>query len=125
MKKIVVCILAFLYLGITTGLAVNIQYCMGKISEIKFDNIRDNGCKCKSKTTMPCCGHEYLLIKVSDAHQLVDNEVNFHTPEIQVHSFNNFMLAACNQYVANASTSAYAPPLSPPDICIKNCVFRI
>ena len=125
MKKIVVTILAFLYLGITTGLAVNIQYCMGKIADISFDNTNDDGCKCGAKTKMPCCGHEYKFVKVSDGHQLVDNEINFHTPEIQLHSYNDFIAVALHESISNKNASAYSHPLSPPNICIKNCVFRI
>lgn len=125
MKRIVVSILALLYFGITTGLAVNIQYCMGKISEIKIDHNSDDACKCGSKTKMPCCGHEQKFLKVSDEHQLVDNEINLHTPQIQLHSYNDLNLTAWQQGIATANASAHAPPLSPPDICIKNCVFRI
>ncbi len=126
MKKIIVFILAVLYLGITTGAEVNIHYCMGKIADIKFDNNNDDACgKCGSKTAMPCCGHQYKLIKLSDAHQLVDNSVNFHAPLVQPQTFNEYHFACMHQIIENNNASTHAPPLSPPDICIKNCVFRI
>lgn len=123
-QKIVVGILAVMYLGLTSGLAVNIQYCMGKISAIEIDNISTKNNKC-SKTNLPCCGHKSLLVKVSDWHQATDNNFKFHSPEALLPAFGEKLFSNNNIITQTVQVAAHAPPDIPPCIYIKNCVFRI
>jgi hypothetical protein len=116
MKKVVVTILAFLYLGLTTGLAVNIHYCMGKITSVELHDLKkEQPDACKTK--MPCCGHVYHLVKVSDEHQQVATDL---------HTFEN-LIAQLSFPVSNEKiTKVNAPPLLEPSaIYIQNCTFRI
>ena len=125
MKKTVVLILAFLYLGITTGLAVNIHYCMGKIADVQLDNGSNETCS-SCKTKMPCCNDHYQLVKVNDEHQQVAAEFTFQTPQVQLHTFNDLIAQLSLPVVLHLSTQANPPPvLSLPDINIQNCVLRI
>ena len=126
MKKTVAFILAFMYLGLTSGLAVNIHYCMGKISEVQLDNYQEKSCKCDKKASMPCCNHQYELVKVNDAHQQAVADISIKTPEIDLHTFDNLMALLTLPQTQREVNVAHAPPLlSPPDIYIQNCVFRI
>ena len=126
MKKTVAFILAFMYLGLTSGLAVNIHYCMGKIADVRLDNYKETSCKCDKKTAMPCCNHQYELVKINDAHQQVAADYSFKTPEITLHTFDNLMAILSLPQTQQEVNVAHAPPLlSPPDIYIQNCVFRI
>jgi len=125
MKKVVVFILAFFYLGLTTGLAVNIHYCMGKIAGVEFNKLEDNECStCKSK--MACCGHFHQLVKVSDEHQQNAACSEIKVPEIQLNTFENLIdqLTATVQHKVR-NTNISPPLLSLPDIYLQNCVFRI
>ena len=125
MKKVIVFILAFFYLGLTTGLAVNIHYCMGKIAGVDFNKIEDQECK-TCKTKMPCCGHFYQLVKVSDEHNQVpaDNEIK--ASEIQLHTFNNLVAQLTITVPQQQVFDSKSPPLLHlPDIYLQNCVFRI
>ena len=124
MKKIIVFILAFFYLGLTTGLAVNIHYCMGKIEGVEFNKIEDNECS-TCKTKMPCCGHFYHLLKVNDEHQQTAAGCEIKIPEIQLNTFANLIaqLTVTVQYQVSNTNSP--PVLSLPDIYLQNCVFRI
>src|SRR5678816_1901529 len=126
MKKTVALILAVMYLGLTSGLAVNIHYCMGKVSEVQLDNYREKSCKCDKKSSMPCCNHQYELVKVNDAHQQAAANISIKTPEIDLHAFDNLMaLLALPQALREANVAHVPPLLTPPDIYIQNCVFRI
>lgn len=70
MKKSIVTILAFLYLAISSGMVVNIHYCMGKVSKVELDNFSKAVCKCGSgKKPMACCKDELKLIKLTDSHK--------------------------------------------------------
>lgn len=124
MQKIVVTILAVLYLGLTSGLAINIQYCMGKISAVEIDNITTKNDKC-SKTDLPCCGHKSLLVKVSDWHQAVENNVKLQSPEALLPSLAEKLFTYNNAFTQSVQVAAHAPPGVSTGIYIKNCVFRI
>jgi hypothetical protein len=126
MKKTVALILAFMYLGITSGLAVNIHYCMGKIADVQLDAYKETSCKCGNKKQMPCCNHQYEVLKVNDAHQQVTGDISIKTPEIILHTFDNLIALLSLPQTQQEVNIAYAPPLlSPPDIYIENCTFRI
>ena len=125
MKKVVVTILAFLYLGLTSGLAVNIHYCMGKIESVELNDLKNeqpDACK----TKMPCCGHIYHLVKVNDEHQQAVADVDIKVPEIQLHTFENLIAQLCFPVSNEKITKINSPPiLAPLAIYIQNCVFRI
>ena len=125
MKQAVVFILAFLYLGLTSGLSVNIHYCMGKISEVKFESVSENACGNCGKEKMNCCGHIYQLVKVNDEHQAVDN-TELKAPITTIESFSDLHVMLLKTKTP-ISSAAYSPvPLYfPPDINVLNCVFRI
>ena len=126
MKKAVAFILAFMYLGLSSGLAVNIHYCMGKIAGVNLDNYKESSCVCDMKTTMPCCGHHYELVKVNDEHQVAAADFSFKAPEITLHTFNSLIALLTLPLASNKITAIHIPPLlSPPDIYIQNSAFRI
>jgi hypothetical protein len=123
MAKAVAFILAFLYLGVTTGLAVNIHYCMGKVSAVKFQDYDD---KDACKTKMPCCQHNYQLIKVSDEHEQIAKDISVKAPVVEPQIFDHFIAELFSSLPQQKITQANSPPLlTIPDICIQNCVFRI
>lgn len=74
LKKIFITILAVFYLVVTSGVIMNIHYCMGKISSVSFIHEKDHNdgsCnKCgMDKTENHCCKDEVKSIKLSDTHQ--------------------------------------------------------
>jgi hypothetical protein len=67
--------MAVFYLTVSSGMAVNIHYCMGKISSVTFGHEKDHNdgtCnKCgMNKTESHCCNDESQFIKLTDAQQL-------------------------------------------------------
>jgi hypothetical protein len=126
MNKTVAFILAFMYLGLTSGLAVNIHYCMGKIADVQLDAYKGTSCECDKGKKMPCCNHQYEVVKVNDEHQQAAAEISIKTPEITLHTFDNLIALLSLPQTQQEIKAAYAPPLlSPPDIYIQHCVFRI
>jgi len=126
MKKSVAFILAFLYLGLTSGLAVNIHYCMGKVADVRFDDFKEDPCKCGGKEKMPCCNHQFSLVKVNDAHQQVAADFSFKAPEATPNSFANFISLLLLSQAQQKILHVNSPPLfSNQHIYLQNCVFRI
>ncbi len=126
MKKAVALILAFLYLGLTTGLAVDIHYCMGKIAGVELE-YASKAQKCNScKTQMPCCGDKYQLVKVNDEHQQVAVDFKIELPQVLLNTFSNLIAQLSLPVVGALNTSFIPPPLLLcPDLITQNCVFRI
>jgi hypothetical protein len=123
MKKVVTFIVSLLYLSLTTGLSVNIHYCMGEISDVQFESY-NNDDECKTK--MPCCDHAYHLVKVSDEHQQISNDLNLKAPVVELHWINLPGDELISSTIHHSITNANSPPLlTDPDIYIQNCVFRI
>lgn len=73
-KKLLLFIVAVFYLAATSGMVINVHYCMGKISSITFNEDADHNegaCgKCGMlKTQNHCCKDEISKGKVNDSHQ--------------------------------------------------------
>lgn len=67
--------IALLYLSATSGMVMNVHYCMGKFSSISFGHEKDhndgNCDKCGMlKTENHCCKDEVSEVKLNDAHQI-------------------------------------------------------
>lgn len=71
MKKLIICILAFLYIGSSTGATVHMHYCMGKLVDIGLWHgkkaspcnkcgAKENNKSCKKK----CCKDVHKLVKL-------------------------------------------------------------
>jgi hypothetical protein len=74
LKKVLISIIAVFYLVVTTGLVMNIHYCMGKISSVTFSHEKDHDdgtcSKCgMSKTGNHCCKDDVKTVKLNDSHQ--------------------------------------------------------
>ena len=70
MKKVTIVILAFLYLGLTTGVVKNLHYCMGQLSNVDFGYNKHDACKkCGMTEKDGCCNTELKFVKLEDSHQ--------------------------------------------------------
>src|SRR6202012_1106915 len=86
MKKFIVAIIAVLYMGISSGIAMDIHYCMGKETSVDFYGKGDNGkCdKCGMKDKKGCCGDEHKFYKLADSHKSVSNDIKLSTTVIAI-----------------------------------------
>ncbi len=128
MKKIIVSILAILYLTTSTGATVHMHYCMGKFISWGLESIADHTkcSQCSMEKKNACCGDKKIFIKaekdqklsqiileLSNSFSEIDNEFN-RFPELKI---------AVRAYTHSA-ISAY-PPVNKTPLFIRNCVFRI
>jgi hypothetical protein len=128
MKKFLIAILAFCYLGVSSGIAMEIHYCMGKKTGVELfgsDNDKCGQCGMKEKKG-GCCNDEHKFYKLNDSHKNVSNDVSFETPVAILSNpvpVFDFLLAV---QPVESSISNHSPPVySGPSACIVNCVFRI
>ena len=127
MKKFIVAILAFLYLFVSSGIAMEIHYCMGKKAGVQFYGSGNDKCgKCGMKDKKGCCSDEHKFYKLNDLHKNVSNDVGFEAPVTIV---TNLFPIYHSEIVSNPvykSINNNSPPIySGPSACIMTCIFRI
>jgi len=131
MKKILAIVVACMYLAITSGLVLQIHYCMGKEvgSSVKFAETGTHACsKCGMENAKnKCCHDEVKFIKLQDVHKQATTEYQFASPAALPQTFN------CIDPLLRFNTGAAeicdnSPPgddSSQPPIFLLHGVFRI
>lgn len=129
MKKYLLVILTILYIGVSSGIILNIHHCMGKIVEVElWQNDICSSCK-EKKQAGHCCSTETQLVKMTvdqDIHQVPAID---YTPIALSLLFN--MNALQILFEASESDILYPYYNTPPDECsgtercILNCSFLI
>jgi len=131
MKKFIVSILACFYLLLTSGVAVNFHYCMGKVRSMSFGRQQTtescNKCGMTSKKA-GCCEDKANFVKVDDTHHGSLVDINLHAPVMDVHHpqpLQTFQVVATSNNIG--STGNHSPPVfrNQPDLNTLHCVFRI
>ncbi len=126
MKKSWVAILAFLYITLSSGIVVNLHYCMGDLATVELGLSHDDTCgKCGMKDRKGCCETEYQVVKVQDAHQAAkDVQLGFFALPATVAVPAEPAIAV--EAVQAAAYASYTPPDSGGnDLYIAIRVFRI
>ena len=130
MKKLIVSILAALYLSSSIGATVHLHYCMDKLIGWSLKHQKDNRCsKCgmiKKQKGKACCKDEYKQLKLQNdqkaaaSYQAVQlNSVALHTTFFEL-PFINF------SSVAEENPLSHGPPLGQNiPLYVRNKVFRI
>ncbi len=128
MKKIYIGILAFVYMAVSSGVALELHYCMGDKAGIDLYGSSSDTCgKCgMSEKDNGCCHDEFKFYKISDSHKTVTNNIDLAASFIAIindYPFYNWLMP---DNTAVTAVNNHSPPgYTKPDVCIMNCVFRI
>ena len=69
MKKILTFLLAILYLGVSSGMAFQVHYCMDKVSDLTLIPAKVDKCSKCGMSGNECCRDEVKFVKLHDAHK--------------------------------------------------------
>lgn len=127
MKKFIIAILAILYLGVSSGIAMEIHYCMGKKAGVELYGSENDKCgKCGMKTKGGCCKDEHKFYKLQDSHKNVSNDLQLAAPvAIVTNNFSEYSFAATGTTVTNGFNNHSPPLCTGRAACILNCIFRL
>ena len=132
MKKIIVTILAVLYLGSSSGTTIHLHYCMGKLVDLSFSFNEKEKEKCSrcgmknSKDKNGCCKNEHKQIKIERDQKLTEKVVNLSYVTSVAHPTHNVELPPIKiTSVTDANPISHAPSRRQVSIYICNCVFLI
>lgn len=126
MKRIITFILGIVYFIVSTGFVVNVHYCAGKLSSIKFEQSAKKCC-CKKKHK-GCCKTEQKLAKLSSGSKLAEvwlaNQYSIHAEPAVLYTV-NFSYPVSQRVVIDL-THPYPPPHKGNKFAqLHYCVFRI
>jgi hypothetical protein len=127
MKKLFVSILSILYLVVACGFAVNIHYCMDRVSTIDYSYNNSKTCdRCGMENKNGCCHSEFKIIKISDDQQTAKANIDI----AQQPAIINYFAVNILQVAQGPEKITLSQYYSPPDkrltaVYLHNCVFRI
>ncbi len=123
--------MAMFYLTVSSGLAMNIHYCMGKISSVTFGHEADHNdgscSKCgMSKTENHCCTDETQFVKLTDDQQVLQKSTFAFFTSVEV----PYSDVSLNESMQGLSAEPYTSYFSPPPPTLNKVylavnVFRI
>lgn len=128
MKKILTGILTLVYMTVSSGIAIELHYCMGKKAGMEFYGSSSDKCgKCgMTEKKTGCCHDEHKFVKLEDSHKNVYNDISFNGGETAIvteYPVYNWQLIAAT---AVATVNNHSPPADTgPSARIMNCVFRL
>ncbi len=121
-----------MYLAISSGLVLQIHYCMGKAigSSIQFAETGSATCsKCGMENAKnKCCHDEVKIIKLQDAQKQVNTDYQVPTPEVQPQQFNFIDPVVNFNTVETGSCNNNSPPdddTGQPSLFILHSLLRI
>lgn len=129
MKRFFAILFAVLYTTLTSGFAVNVHYCMGKLASVELQEAPADHCgKCgKPVKGMDCCKDEFKFCKVSESHQAAKALQQDFSPVTNMQLPVRILSVPA---LLTAGTIVSSRPHDPPDIpsspiFLRNCTFLI
>ena len=128
MKRFLVTILTLIYFTASSGVVVNIHYCMGKVNSVKLQTLAEKSCAC-GKMKIPskkCCKTELKVVKLEDAQKASYADFAIHTPVTPLVTALSFIQTPFYNAQNFVQPDGHSPPLlSKQHTYLQNCVFRI
>ena len=113
---------------VSSGIAMEIHYCMGKRAGVEFynnDNDKCGRCGMKVKNN-GCCHDEHQFHKLNDFHKNVSNDISFDAPfDVVEISFPLYNWQVASSPVAELINNHSPPGYLPPPASILHGVFRL
>lgn len=128
MKKVFALLIACLYLAVSSGLAVQIHHCMGKVSGVTLVPSNKNKCgKCgMEKGANKCCKDELKLVKLQDSYKLSTAEYKLALPQIDLGTHYHLAYLPFIHQAPLGEYNSHSPPfVEAVPLCIMNCIFRV
>lgn len=129
MKKVTTTILIVLYLAFTTGVIVNMHYCMDKVDSVALYQAADDVCdKCGMHIdeAMGCCRDEVKVYKIDDDQRSAVVAFHFENIDQPLVSPSLYIETSLDNLITPTHYFNHSPPLlSGQDLCIQHSVFRI
>jgi hypothetical protein len=119
-KRTALFLVTFLYLLASTGVAINVHYCGGKISSVKIGYTTKDGCSCGKKAKKrSCCADKTALLHIKDVQHKSDVR-KVTAPSLQLLFFNGFTYLMPTLALKVFHRDIKVPPGDPPDLYLQH-----
>jgi hypothetical protein len=126
MKRSLVAILALIYFAISSGVVLNVHYCMGRVSSVKLDLAGAKTCACGKSEPKKCCKTELKVFKIEDTQKAAFASYDIQAPVAIITNETGIFYLPEYLSADHQSHYAHSPPLlSAQDTYLRNGVFRI
>ena len=129
MKKALTFLLLLIYSTASTGLVVNIHYCMDRFDSVQIGDSGSDVCgKCgMHQDENECCFDDVKVLKLNTSHLASDLLIPvFSLPDAVSFTTEFLLVPLVNFDKEDRSYLTHSPPLiSSQDTYLQNCVFRI
>jgi hypothetical protein len=98
---------------------------MGKVSSVDLMHTSEKCGKCGMKIGGGCCKDEFKIVKLSDSHKLISNDINIFAPVAIVDNSKSIFNTHLFLSPFTADYNNHSPPDTGPSLNILYCVFRI
>lgn len=126
MKKTLTFLLALLYLGVSSGMAFQVHYCMDKVSDFTLIPAKFEQCSACGMTGNECCRNEVTFVKLHDAHKQAVTGYLFIQPVVAIFGKIPEFIIPPLQKAAMVQPCANAPPfISSKKLNVIYCRFNV
>jgi len=131
MKRSILTLLIITYIAISSGVPLNIHYCMGKLMEVGLwqDDTHSSSCADTSsdkseKCSTACCSDEQQFLKMDIEQNNVPAQEIDYNPIILALLFDEID-SSFHEKTRKPIVSRSLPKCSGSELCIRNCSFLI
>jgi hypothetical protein len=125
-KKFLAISLAVVYLAISSGVVLNVHYCMGEIAEVALGQKNNDKCGQCGMENDGCCHDDVKFVKIQDSHSFTSIHADFVRAEVIAQALPAFTHFTDIITLSTVVEFAHTPPgKGQVPLTIKNCVFRI
>ncbi len=132
MKKLAAAILAIIYISTSSGAAIHLHYCMGKLVKTELGDSKEDKCdNCGMKSTdlenSGCCKDEYRQIKIENDQKITEPTLQMiHSAAVEMPA--SFIEIFFYDFSSCTEKNIFSHALLRSDsvaIYVRNCVFLI
>lgn len=133
MKRILLIILAFVYLGLSQGPTVYLHYCMGELVQMGMEHPGESsacdfcGMTQTDSDKEACCQQDVKSIKIDNVQKIVKSEFQFEQAALLLPKtlLERFLKSVPDQGIQTYFPDQETPPLQDIPVFIRNCSYRI
>ena len=133
MKKILLILLAFVYLALAQGPTVYLHYCMGELVQMGLEHPGESAdcayCGMSKSTTEKeaCCQQDTKTVKIDNVQKIASSTYEFTQaavllPKSLLHEFLN---TTAEMGFRSSFPAFETPPIQEVPVFIRNCTYRI
>ena len=137
MKRILLIILAFIYLGLSQGPTVYLHYCMGELVQMGLEH-PDEAAACEfcgmdatasnaQAAKEACCEQDAKSIKIDNVQKIVKSEFHFEQAPVLLPKtlIEQFLKSTPDKGSQSLFSDQKAPPIQDIPVFVRNCTYRI